>query len=156
MLTLDTNYLESIPIPKDAWIEEVVAGRVCFVLKVPEYCRVFWLHLWRNRLIYELADQKVYRKLNHPDLDRAVYIDAITGKLISAPLTVNSINYFATITCKSDESFDSLMGTFTKWTTLGGTLVNYNFLIIFICIISSLLLIIAIIVPNDRPYLHLI
>lgn len=107
MLTLTPDYIKSIPIPGTAWQEEFIQKTACYVIRNPVFCRVFWIHLWRNNILEKFKRQHVYTRLSNVDLDRTVIINSLTGELISAPVSVNSIDYFAGRAVVPDAYFEN-------------------------------------------------
>lgn len=82
-------------LPFSAWTEELIDQRPCMVIRNPNYCTLFWIHLWRTRIVDWFKRQRHYDKLENIDLKRTVIIDSESGALLSAPVSINSIEYFA-------------------------------------------------------------
>lgn len=118
-MKITKDFLEILNIPYYAWTEEVIDGQPCLVIKNPKYCRVFWLCLWRNYGLNWFKLQKIYTKLENVDLDQTVIVNAQTNEIKSAPLSLKSIEYYASVNTENDEYFnDNIMKISLNFNTI--------------------------------------
>ncbi|AAN04368.1 Orf74 [Heliothis zea nudivirus] len=131
MIYLDFKDLQKLQLPDNAWTEELIDQRPCFVLRNPVYCRVFWMHLWRARLVDSFRKQQNFDRIENVDLDRMVVIDAETGALLSAPASVNSLETFERLLKK-----DTYYASNVLLTGVSTTLITVVYVIVVIVVVA--------------------
>ncbi|AEW69613.1 hypothetical protein Hz2V064 [Helicoverpa zea nudivirus 2] len=131
MIYLDFKDLQKLQLPDNAWTEELIDQRPCFVLRNPVYCRVFWMHLWRTRLVDSFRKQQNFDRIENVDLDRMVVIDAETGALLSAPASVNSLETFERLLKK-----DTYYASNVLLTGVSTTLITVVYVIVVIVVVA--------------------
>ncbi len=89
-----TSFLKKDVIPKTAWSTKYVNGKLCYHIKNPVYCQVFWLDFWYNELSVKFKKQNMIEYLENQELDLPIIIteDYI---LLNVPKPIQNIDYFS-------------------------------------------------------------
>ena len=97
-MRIDNTYLASVIqrdiIPTVAWSAKYYQGKLCYVIKRPTYCIVWWMDFWFNQLAKKFSNQNVISRVPNQDLTLPVIITE-DGILLNVPPIIQQIAYYA-------------------------------------------------------------
>lgn len=92
-MQITQNFLDSLPF-QGGFELETIEDNTFLVIKNQKYCKLFWMHFWKEILQPKFAAQTNITRLSDGDITIKVIIDKETGNLLGTPAAWNTIFYY--------------------------------------------------------------